>query len=1039
MANSDTVKGSAPARLSNIGAPLAAFAMRRPVTICMFFLAMLILGAVSSRLLPLEKFPGIDIPQIMIQVPYPDATPAEVERLITRPLEEALATLQGVREMRSFSGSNGSNINLMFRWGDSLASRNLEAREKVDSIRHLLPDDVERVFVYQFNTDDMPVMQLRISSDQDLSMAYELLDRQLKQPLERVQGVSRVTLYGVDPAEIVIRLNPTAMSAAGLSVSEVSTILNQANFTMTAGYVETDRNRYLVKPDGEFRNLDDIRRLPVTPHLTVNDIADVGMELPRRNDGRHFRQTYAVGIDIFKESSANLVEVAHAASDVIDHAQESSEFARIELMMFDNTADSVTTSLRDLLAAGLLGASFSVIVLWLFIRDWRLTLVIVTSVPVAICLTLGVMYLLGYSLNVLSLMGLMLAVGMLIDNAVVVSESIKQEQHDTYDKGQVPDKNTVLNGAGRVSLAIIAGTLTTAIVFLPNIFGEQSEITVFLEHAAIAICLSLLASLAVAQTLIPLLISKLKVAENAKSVKRSRIKDGYLATLRWSHRHPRLTTFFTLIIVASTAFPFTQVSGDETATAYNNRLFINYNIDGQYTLDQVEREVSRLEEFLYANKDDFELEDVYTYYTTTYANSVLLLKEDRKLSVAEIQRRVRDNWPGLPRSKPRFGFGGSATSGAQITLQGRSTSELERLATEIIPLLERIPGLEDVQTDTGNANRELRIRINREQAERFGLNVQEVAGQIAVALRGRNLRSFRHSPSGDVRINLTYPEQYYLDQRELQSMAVTRVDNTLITLDQIASFDIVEQLGTIRRFDRQTAIRITANLDDLSLDQAGKEITQVMNNLQLPAGYQWSLQGGFQQQQDQQSLMLINMLLAILLVYMVMAALFESLLLPSAVIGSLFLAIVGVFWGLMITGTNLDMMALIGLLILMGIVVNNGIVLVDSINQHVDEGHALEDAIIGAASRRARPIMMTVCTTVLGMLPLAAGDAQIGGDGPPYTSMAITIIAGLVFSTVTSLVFVPHAYSRLIFWRNHWAQVWHKATPAAVKRAQQSI
>lgn len=1013
--------------LSDISAPLARLALRRPVTICMLFLSFLVLGLVSSRLLPLEKFPGIDIPQIAVVVPYPGATPAEVERLITRPIEEALATISGVVEMRSESRDDASEVVLNFNWNDPISARGIEVREAIDTVRHTLPADVERIFVYQFNTDDMAVMQLRISSDRDLSMAYDLINRNLKQPLERVEGVSRVQLFGVDQPEIIIRLRPDALIATGLSTLDITQILNQANFTLNAGAVETDRERIQVKPVGEFRNLDDIRRLPVTAHLTLADVADIGYELPRPRAGRSFNQTYAIGIDIYKESSANLVDVARAATQVIQAADGHPEFAGIYLMTLDNTAESVTTSLRDLLAAGLLGAVLSIIVLYLFLRDWRVTAVIVLSVPIALFLTMGFMYLLGYSLNILSMMGLMLAVGMLIDNAVVVSESIKQEQQDAFARGETPNKTTIELGAGRVSLAIIAGTLTTAIVFLPNIFGEKQEITIFLEHVAVAICISLLASLLIAQTLIPLLLSKLITHGQPTATGDGRVKQIYLRSLRWSHRHPRWTTVIMLALLLSTAIPFIQVSGNQTDMAFNDRLFMNYFVTGQYKLEQVETDVHRLEAYLYEHRERFEIEHVYSYYTPGYAMSVILLKPDRTLSVSEIQRRIRADMPPLARSRPVFGFQGGNTSGVQVTLQGRSTAELERLADQLIPQMSQIQGLTDVQTATRNALDEIQIHLDRAQLERFGLSTRQVADQVDVALRGRNLRSFRHHPEGDMRIQVTFPDSIRRDVRELETLIVGQADGQLITLNQVAEFEQVAQLGAIRRFDRRTAVRITANLDEISLSEARAELQNLFGSIELPAGTSWSLDGGFRTQQQQNQIMLVNMLLAVALVYMVMAALFESLLLPSAVIGSLLMAICGAFWGLLFTGTSLDVMALIGLLILMGIVVNNGIVLVDAVNQQRAAGAALETALIEAASRRVRPILMTVATTVLGMLPLAMGNTQIGGDGPPYAPMAITIISGLIFSTITSLYFVPHAYSRLLAWRAYWADVWQHA------------
>lgn len=1004
-------------------APFASFALRRPVTVWMVFFAMLILGLASSRLLPLEKFPGIDIPQLVVSAPYPNATPAEIERLIVRPLEEALATVSGIKEMRSYSRENDALVVLFFDWEEEIGSRSIEIREQVESVRHTLPDDLERIYVMHFNTDDMPVLQIRISSERDLSLAWDLLNKQLKEPLERAEGVSKVDLYGVQQREIMIRLKPEAIIAAGLTDSQVMSILRTANFTLSAGYMETERTRVRLVASDEFRNLADIERLPINANLTIADVAEVSYELPRALDGRHFNQRYAIGLSVFKDSNANLVDVAHNVVSIIEAAAQTPEFNDIQLMMMDNLAESVTDSLRDLLLAGLIGALLSITLLYAFLREWRLTLIIVLSVPSAICLTLGVMYLLGYSLNILSMMGLMLAVGMLIDNAVVVSESVRQEQELAVAAKQPLNEGVVVLGAARVSLAIIAGTLTTAIVFLPNIFGAKEQLTIFLEHVAVAICISLLASLLVAQTLIPLLLSKLKVKVKKQPKREPRLKPAYLRSLRWSHRHPRVTSLIIFLLFASTALPISQISSDGADTAFNDRLYINYDIQGQFALEEVEQEVTRLEAYLYANKDDFEIDNVYSYYSTNSATSTLLLKTKRNLTIPEIQDRIRANMPLLARSKVRFGFRGGDNDGVQITLSGRSTELLQELARDIMPVLSRIEGLVDVQTDNDQAAEELQMHVNRTQAERYGLTTQSVANQVSTALRGSNLRSFRHNPEGDVRIRAAYPEAYELDFDLLQNVVIGRDDNALIRLDQVAQFERHPRLSQISRYNRETAIRINANLDGLTLSEARTELEQTLGQIELPPGYSWSLDGGFRQQQEENKNMAVNMLLAMCLVYMVMAALFESLLLPTAVIGSLVLAITGAFWGLWFTGNSIEMMAMIGMLILMGVVVNNGIVLVDQVNQLRDEGFDLEEAIIEGTSRRIRPILMTVATTILGLLPLALGNTQVGGDGPSYSPMAITIISGLLFSTITSLYFIPHAYSRLLYWRDHWSSV----------------
>ena len=1001
---------------AQLGSALARWALRRPVTTCMIFLSMLLLGAISSRLLPLEKFPGIEIPEVVVQVAYPNSTPAEVERLITRPLEEALATLSNVSRMRSTSTSDNAQILLQFEWGQDLRTKSIEAREKVDAIKHLLPADVDRVVVFQFNTEDMPVFQLRISSHRDLSNAYDLLDRSLRKPIERVDGVSRVTLYGVDPQQLVIRLKQSSLLAHQLDPAEITAALQRANFSLTAGFIETDHQRILVNPVGEFQTEYDIGNFPIRPGLKLRDIAEIGREMPRKVDGRHLDQRYAIGMEVFKESNANLVEVSARVMKVVNEIRQDPQFNGINLFVMDDTAKGVTTSLSDLVSAGLLGAFLSLLVLYAFLRHLLTTLVVVLSVPIAICIALGGMYFLGYSLNVLSLMGLMLAVGMLVDNAVVITESIQHEHEQGADAEQA-----TINGVGQVSLAVVAGTLTTAIVFLPNIFGKKTDITIFLEHTAIAICLSLLASLLLSQTLVPLMITKLRRFSRNK-VKPHQPPRRYRQALEWSWRHPIWTGLLAVLLLVSVLIPFAGVSGDEGPQGFNDRLFINYNLHTQYSLSEVEDEVSQLESYLYAHQNDFDIDAVYSYYTPDYAVSTLLLKENRDEKLVDLMARIRQDMPKLLRSEPTFGFGGGR-DGVRVTLSGQSTEILQRLAADMVPKLRAIEGLTDVQTELETGQFELMITIDRERVHHLGLSSAEVARTVATALRGQRLRSYRGDPNGEIDMRVAFDKELEHSLPALYNLPILQTENKIITLQDIATLVKQPRLGQIRRTDRRTSLTIDANLTDLTTNEARDEITAALSQLQLPQGYLWSLDGSFERQRENESVMLVNTLLAVALIYIVMAALFESILLPTAVITSLLFSIVGVFWALLITGESISVMAMIGILILMGIVVNNGIVLVDRINQLLASGASLQEAIIEGSVSRLRPILMTVSTTVLGLLPLAFGTTQIGGDGPPYAPMAIAIIGGLVFSTLTSLFLVPYAYARLIGMRARWQRL----------------
>lgn len=997
-------------KFTSAGAGLARFALRRPVTISMLFFSLLLLGLISSRLLPLEKFPGIDIPVLVVHIPYQDGTPAEVEKMITRPIEEALATMSGIKRLRSRSTERSSEIEVEFSWDENIKAKSIEARENIDAIRHLLPEDVERVLVYKLNTGDMPFFQLRVSSERDISNAYDLLERNLKMPLERVEGVSRVELYGVQKKQIAIRLDAERIAALHLDTGKLIQTLRKANFSMTAGHFFDLDQKVTINPQGEFNSKQEIEDLIIQRGIRLKDIASVEYETPRRTEGRHLDQTFAVGFNIFRESGSNMVEVSRNALAVIDKARNSSAFDGISLYIMEDEANSVTSSLSDVLNAGLIGALLSVIVLFLFLRNIVTTLIVVLSVPFSICITLGCMYLMGYSLNILSMMGLMLAVGMLVDNAVVVTESIAQEKQTDSD----PVRSTV-NGVGKVSLAVIAGTATTAIVFLPNIVGVKIDVTVFLEHVAVAICISLFASLILAQTLIPLLTSKFSPPVQQPSHKPNKAKLLYQNLLGWTLAHQSKAALIAIVILFSTAIPMQFVSNDDEGDGDTSRLWLNYNIQGSYSLDEVEQTVSKMEAFLYANQEAFHIKQVYTYFTPGYATSGLSLKEDLPIKIADLKKQIAEQFPTFVRAKPSFQWDSGNGGGVRILLRGHSSEILLQLADNIVPVLQNVEGLTDVKTDMDGLNYELQIKIDRQQAFRFGLNANQVANTVATALRGTNLRTFRQPDSGEIDIRLMFDQKLQSSLQELNNLTVKRDLTQNITLGMLSEIKIVPRLAQIRRSGRQTALTIGANLeDDLTIEQAKEQITKVMQHLNFPSGYSYSLDGSFKRQDEANAVMQMNMLLALAMIYVVMAALFESLLLPTAVITSLFFSYTGVFWAFLITGIPMSVMGMIGMLILMGIVVNNGIVLVDRINQLVNQGLSVPDAIMQGSLARIRPILMTVATTVLGLIPLAMGNTQIGGDGPPYSPMAVAIIGGLLFSTLTSLFLVPLAYLLLL-------------------------
>ncbi len=990
-------------------------ALRRPVTTTVVFVALALVGLIASRLLPLEKWPDIEFPGIFIEIPYEGSTPEEVERLITRPIEEALATLSGVERMSSSSGENMSQVFLQFGWDENMGSKGIEARAKVDGIRHELPADVRRIFIYTGSLGEQPVLELRISSDRDLSTSYELLDRLLKRRIERIEGVSQVKLHGVDPREIRVLLNPDRLSAHAVDIDELRELLERSNFAVSAGRISDSGQRFSVRPKGEFQSVEEIGNIVIGNNaLRLRDVADIELRSPDREYGRHLDGAYAIGVAVTKATGANMVDVTDRVMAEVAEISELPQMQGINIFSLDNAGDSVRGSLRDLLNAGAIGALLAVFVLYLFLRQVTTTLIVTASVPFSLLITLGALYFADLSLNILTMMGLMLAVGMLVDNAVVVTESIFR--HRNWDPSD--PVNSTLAGVKEVGLAVIAGTLTTIIVFVPIMFGAKTDIAVFMTHVGITIIVALLASLLIAQTLVPMLAARIppppKPQEGAFI---SRLTNRYVASLRWILTRPWKTFGGVMLICVIGIAPLVLklVKFDAFPQDAGRRLYMPLHIEGQHPLERVEAAVTTIENYLFENQEAFDIRSVYSYYERGEAITVILLteEEDATLSTTEVIEKIEANLPVIAIGKPSFEFeqqGGG--DGFSLQISGDSTAILNGIGDEVTRLLASVTGLEDVRSDAELGEREIQVNIDRTRAAANGLTTREIADAIGIAMRGQNLRDFR-GELGEVAVRLTFRDSDKQTVGQLADLPLYNPDGRRITLGTVANFRIGTSPATIKRTDRQTAVILSANLaQDESLETVRPRVEALMNEFELPPGYSWKFGRGFERQDETQQMMATNILLGIACIFLVMAALFESLLFPfSIILGSILFSVFGVFLFFAATGTTFSFMASIGIMILIGVVVNNGIVLVDHINNLRQEGLSRNEAIVEAGRDRLRPILMTVATTILGLTPLAVSTTQIGGDGPPYFPMARAIISGLAFSTVVSLLVVPAFYA----------------------------
>lgn len=984
------------------------FALKRPVTVMVIFTCFAAIGVIAARLLPLEYFPDIEFPFIAVQVPYQGSSPEEVERLITKPMEESLATLSGVKRMTSVSDANQSEVDLQFDWGENVSVKEVQVLDKVDAIRGDLPADVRHIGVLKQSGADVPILQVRLSSNRDLTHSYDMLNRLLKDRIQRVPGVSHVTLYGVEPQEVRIQLHADAIAAHNVDLNKLNATLLGANFTLSGGSITDAGQRLLVQVNDEYRSLDDVRKLRIGQgDLRLSDIADIEYGNPELTYGRHLDRKYAIGLDVFKETGSNMVEVGQRVLQEVNQVGDLPEMQGVKIFVLDNQADGVRQSLSSVLDAGMLGALFSLVVLYYFLRQFTTTVMVTLAVPFSLLIALAVMYFLGLSLNILSMMGLMLAIGMLVDNAVVVTESIFR--HRQMHPGD--PVAAAKSGAQEVSLAVTAGTLATIIVFLPNVFGVQNNLTVFLKHVAIAIVVSLVASLFISLTMMPMLSARIKAPKPAKrKTMVERVSVRYSRLLGWSLAHRWTMIGVIFLVMATAAVPIALVkkdSGDSNPT----RLVLEYNISGHYALETVEDAVNQVETYLFAHQQQFEFRSIYSYYDNGRAETTVLLRDDLKdrKSAPVLEDEIRKGLPYLAIGKPSFDDQSSG-GGIQMQLSGDSTSVLEERAEEVTRILPHIKGVVDVRADALAGTREVHVHVDRERALRAGLGAEQVATAVMVALRGEELPQYR-AANGEVNIRLAYQKSDRETLEQLRNLQLYNATGQAVRLDSVSDFSIAEGPSSIQHVNRAASLGIALSLaPDVTFDEVRPRIKQMMDSINLPPGYQWSFGEGVQQDDSDNQTMVTNMLLAALMIYIVMAALFESLLHPAAILSGIVFSIFGVFWFFLITGTSFGIMAMIGILILMGVVVNNGIVMVDHINQLRRQGLSRYAAVVEGATHRLRPILMTMSTTILGLVPLAVGNTTIGGDGPPYFPMARAIIGGLAFSTVISLLVLPTIY-----------------------------
>ncbi|MEN8006978.1 MAG: efflux RND transporter permease subunit [Candidatus Krumholzibacteriota bacterium] len=1003
---------------------LTFLSLRRPVTLAMALATVVLLGAVSIFKVPLDFLPRVEFPFIAVWIPYQGGIPAENEREIVRPIEEVLATLGGVQQIFSYSDANDVQVGVTFEWGRDVNLLRMEVKEKIDQIRGELPGDIPQIFLLTFNTNDIPILEGRISAKgRDLSESWDLIDQKIIGPLQRIPGVGRVNIDGVLPTQASVYLRFDKIMEHNVDVNRLFGELEAANVELTVGRV-TDRGlRYDLRTVSGLRGVEDLRELPIDSRgLRLGDVAEVIYGAPALSYGRVLNREPAIAFWIQKASGYNTVEVCRAIEAELERINADPTLQGINSFSFFNQADQITDSLRSLLQGGLFGSILAVAILYVFLRRLSMTLVVSIAIPMSILGTCIFLFLSGRSLNVLTMMGLMLGVGMLVDNAVVVLESIHRQQH-----AGAKSLSAAVRGTKEVGRAIVASTLTTIIVFAPIVVSKDDEMGVWLGEVGVTISVTLLLSLLVSLTVIPAL--SVKMTRGGKQDADARwlvwLKRRYLKALDWTAlRHPVLTALVivpAVLAVTVGAMQLTNFKPDTMGDQGMRResLYISFEYTGPVDKYTSKDMVAVTTSYLEGRREELDLRDIYSYYIAD-GGGVTLFFNDGIVSdefFHEVREDLRENLPVQAGLKYSFGGDEGQDSGAKtfaLTISGEETEFLQEFAAEAKRRLDLIEGIGDLKSDSDNGKAEIQVRVDADQAGRFGISPATVSQIMGLTYRGVQLPRLQ---TGDKEIDLVVsllPE----DRESIENLSlltVGSVDGRPVQLNQIADFQFGKSPERIFRRDQRSGVTVTGTWDGDQLDDALAIVRQIMEGMELPFGYSWNFGSEIIRAQQQQGEMGTNMLLALVCVFFVMASLFESLLYPMVVMGTVPFASLGVFWLMMATGTPFNIMAMIGMVILIGIVVNNGIVLVDHINGNRRAGLPLDQAIVQGCGDRLRPILMTAGTTILGLLPLAVLRGAHVGDAE-YYPMARAISGGLASSTLLTLLVMPTYYRLATLW-----------------------
>lgn len=1012
----------------------ARFALRHPIPAIVFFLVALVVGAVSLTRLAVDLYPAMEFPIAVVLVEQEGAGPREVESLITKPLEEAMGTVSGVSRVRSRSSEGLSLVIVEFTWGTNMDQATLEMREKVDQAKRFLPDDIRAPRVFKIDPQALPVLVVGLTGGQDEADLQRIAEDLIKPRLERLEGVAQVNIAGGLQREIQVVLDPGRLHDAGLSMSQVAQALRYENLNLPGGQVREGSYNLLVRSLGQFRSLEEIRELRLMGArgpVRLGDIAEVRDTFAERESQVWVNTLPGVSLEVQKQSGANTVQVARVVKAALAELEQELP-GGVRAYTLSDQSSFILNSISGLAASAVQGGVLAISILYLFLRNFRATLAVGLAIPISVVVTFGFLFFGGVTLNILSLGGLALGVGMLVDNAIVVLENIFRH----HQAGKRP-KEAAVEGTGEVALAVVAATLTTVAVFLPVVFitGLAQQ---YFRELALSVTFSLLASLMVSLTLVPLMASRLLaqrpelsrtpprwLAASRRLLDRvgefwERLAANYSRGLNWAlaHRKAVVAVGLAALVVAALLAPLmgTTFVPEMDTSAFK----VSIELPSGTRLEQTAAVARQVEERVAA------LPEVHTVYTSVGStgglfvggasgshlaavNARLVRPGERQRTLQQIMEQVRREVV-IPGARVRVSVAdaiGPGGSPVEVLIKGEDLETLERLAEQVAAEVRAVPGTREVRSSVGEGLPEVQVVVDRARAAAAGLSPSQVAATVQLAVQGQLASRYRvGGEEYDIRVQAAEPAR--ANPEALAQLLIPSATGRQVPLREVATLIRGTGPTEVERDGQARVVSVTAQIFGRDLGSVVNDIRARLNHLELPAGYVIEYGGQNAQMEDAFGGLLQALSLAVVLVYLVMAAQFESFLQPLTIMMSVPLAFVGAVVAMVVTGRTLDIAGMIGVIMLVGIVVNNAIVLIDYINKLRATGLSRDEAVRRAGPTRLRPVLMTTLTTLLGLLPLALGLTE-GAD--MQAGMATVVIGGLAFSTLLTLVLIPVVYT----------------------------